>query len=58
MLAVKLALLVAIGVLLCAVPSAATHTGQSGPPCTGATSSITMDEPPVTIWYPLGCVHP
>jgi hypothetical protein len=56
-LAVKLALFVAIGVLLCAVPSAATHTGQSGQPCTSAASSITMNEPPVTIWYPLGCVH-
>lgn len=54
-LAVKIALLVAVGVLLCAVPSASTQTGQ---PCTSAASSVVMGEAPVTTWYPPGCVHP
>jgi hypothetical protein len=54
----KVALLVVVGLLVCAVPAASTHTGQPGQPCTSASSSIRMGEPPVTIWYPVGCVHP
>jgi hypothetical protein len=57
-LVLKITVLVAIGLLVCAVPSASTHTRQAGQPCTSGASSITMGEQPVTIWYPPGCVHP
>jgi hypothetical protein len=57
-LVLKVALLVAIGTLVCAVPAASIHTGQPGQPCTNGTSSITFGEPPVTTWYPPGCIHP
>jgi hypothetical protein len=40
--AAKLVLLVAVGLLVCAVPSASTHTGQLGPPCTSGASSIRL----------------
>jgi hypothetical protein len=56
-LALQLALFAAVGVLVCAVPAASTHTGQ-GQPCTSGVSSIRLGEPPVTTWYPPGCVHP
>jgi hypothetical protein len=52
---VKIALLTVVLLLVLAVPSAST---QTGPPCTSATSSVVLGEPPVTIWYPQGCVHP
>jgi hypothetical protein len=57
-LAPKLTPLVAVGLLLCAVPAASTHTGQPAQPCTSGASSIMLGEPPVTTWYPPGCVHP
>jgi hypothetical protein len=57
-LVVKLAVLGAIGTLVCAVPAASTHTTQPGQPCTSGTSSITLGEPPITTWYPPGCIHP
>jgi hypothetical protein len=55
--AAKLVLLVAVGLLLSAVPSASTHTGQLGVPCTSGASSITLGGPAVTTWYPPGCIH-
>jgi hypothetical protein len=55
--AVKLGLLVSVGVLVCAVTPASTSTGQFGVACTGGASSISLDGPPVTTWYPPGCVH-
>jgi hypothetical protein len=56
-LVLKIAILVCTGLLLCAVPSASTHTGQPQQTCTSASSSITIGDPPVTIWYPPGCAH-
>jgi len=56
-LKLQLALLAAVGLLVCVVPAASTHTGQAQP-CTSGVSSITLGEPPVTTWYPPGCVHP
>jgi hypothetical protein len=54
----KFPFLVLVGMLVFAVPSAGTHTGQATQPCTSATSSMRIDEQPVTIWYPPGCAHP
>jgi hypothetical protein len=54
----KLALLAAVGMLVCAVPAASTHAGQPGQTCTSGASSITSGESPVTTWYPPGCIHP
>jgi hypothetical protein len=52
---VRIGVVTVLGLLMCGVPSASTQTGQ---PCTGATSSIALDQPAVTIWYPPNCVHP
>ncbi|HZO62302.1 MAG TPA: hypothetical protein VFB35_04915 [Gaiellaceae bacterium] len=57
-LVLKVALLVAIGLLLCGVPAGSPRTGQAPQPCTRGASSIILGEPPVTTWYPPGCVHP
>jgi hypothetical protein len=52
--AMKLLILIVVGVLVCEVPSASTHTG---PPCTSAVSSVVMGQEPVISWYPPGCIH-
>jgi hypothetical protein len=50
----RIALLIVFGLLLFAVPSASSQTGTL---CTAGASSIAVGEPPVTIWYPPGCIH-
>jgi hypothetical protein len=57
-LAPKLTPLVADGLLfMCRARSFDAHR-SAAQPCTSGASSIMLGEPPVTTWYPPGCVHP